>query len=220
MLSTLNSLRETTTTNSCPASAPAAVIFRIVVATPFTSSNVSVNHARLRFYFRSCKITGKLLPERHVCRLEQVENFSGQHSLSGQARFFREREFGWIASFHKTRKHFFQQCGARPELFVEMVFDETGDRIVEAVRQGEGSSTGTSRAAIAAANVFEKFCRRLRVRRFRKSRSGKLSAVIIRAADENLFPRLSVRGRQIMAVCKHVDFLRRQLPEKNLGKVA
>src|SRR5207247_10538380 len=125
-----------------------------------SGSLTASNRCEFRFYFRSCKITGKLLPERHVCRLEQFENFSGQHTLSGQARFFREPEFVRIASFHKTRKHFFQQCGARPELFVEMVFDETGDRIVEAVRQGEGSSTVTSRAAIAAANVFEKFCRR------------------------------------------------------------
>ena len=37
---------------------------------------------KLRFYFRSRKITGKLFPKRHVCRLEQVENFSRQHSLS------------------------------------------------------------------------------------------------------------------------------------------
>src|SRR5207245_5265528 len=114
---------------------------------------------------------------------EQLENFCGQHSLSGQARFFREREFRRIASFHKTRKHFFQQRGARPELFVEMVSDETGDRIIEAVRQGEGSSTMTSRAAIAAANVFEIFCRRLRVQSFRKSSSGKLSAVVMRDGD-------------------------------------
>src|SRR5439155_192656 len=40
-----------------------------------------------RFYFRSRKITGKLLPKRNVCRLEQFENLSGQHSLSGQTRF-------------------------------------------------------------------------------------------------------------------------------------
>src|SRR5207249_7892786 len=72
----------------------------------------------LPFYFRSRKITGKLLPKRHVYRLEQFENFSGQHSLSGQAGFFREREFRRIASFHKTRKHFFQLRGTRPEFFV------------------------------------------------------------------------------------------------------
>ena len=34
---------------SYPAATPAAAIFRIVVATPFTSSSVSVNHARLSF---------------------------------------------------------------------------------------------------------------------------------------------------------------------------
>src|ERR1700682_656413 len=49
ILSILSSLREVTTINSFPAAAPAAVILRIVVATPFTSSSVSVNQARLRF---------------------------------------------------------------------------------------------------------------------------------------------------------------------------
>src|SRR5439155_16922729 len=50
MLLMFSSPRETTTTNSLLAAAPAAVILRIVVATPFTSSSVSVNHARLQFF--------------------------------------------------------------------------------------------------------------------------------------------------------------------------
>ena len=41
-------VREVTTVRSCPAATTAAVIFWMVVATPFTSSSVSVNHARLR----------------------------------------------------------------------------------------------------------------------------------------------------------------------------
>ncbi len=46
--------RDVTTMSSFPLAAPAAVIFRMVVATPFTSSSVSVNQARLRF----CKAIG------------------------------------------------------------------------------------------------------------------------------------------------------------------
>ena len=52
----VSSFREVTTINSFPAAAPAAVIFRMVVATPFTSSSVSVNQARLLF----CKAAGIL----------------------------------------------------------------------------------------------------------------------------------------------------------------
>ena len=44
--------------------------------------------------------------------------------------------------------------------------------------------------------------------------------MIIRAADENLFPRLHVRWRQVMAICETVDLVRRQLLEKSLSKVA
>src|SRR5881227_2589323 len=90
-------------------------------------------------------------------------------SLSSQARFFREREFRRIASFHKTRKHFFQQRGAWPEFFLDIDLVETDDCIVEAVRQGEGSPTVTSRAAIAVADVFEEFCHGLCRWRFRVS---------------------------------------------------
>ena len=44
---TCSSLRAVTTVNLAPAAFAAAVIFRMVVATPFTSSRVSVNQARL-----------------------------------------------------------------------------------------------------------------------------------------------------------------------------
>ena len=50
-----------------------------------------------------------------------------------------------------------------------MILDETDDCIVEAVRQGEGSPTVTSRAAIAVADVFEEFCHGLCRWRFRVS---------------------------------------------------
>ena len=112
-----------------------------------------------RLYFRSGKITGKLLPDRHVCGFKQFEDFSRQDSLSGQARFFCEREFRWVPTFHESRKHFFQQRGARAELFVKTIVNETSDRIVEAVRKGEGSSTLASGRAVAVADLREKFCR-------------------------------------------------------------
>ena len=41
--------RQVTIVTSCPEATPAAAILRIVVATPFTSSSVSVNHARFLF---------------------------------------------------------------------------------------------------------------------------------------------------------------------------
>ena len=53
-----------------------------------------------------------------------------------------------------------------------------------------------------------------------KGRSGKLSAVIIRAADENLFPRLRVRWRKIMAICEHCRSSPASIAEKSLGKIA
>ena len=45
--------RQVTIVRSRPAATPAAVILRIVVATPFTSSSVSVNHARFLFFRKS-----------------------------------------------------------------------------------------------------------------------------------------------------------------------
>ena len=47
--STSSRRREVTTIDFTPAAMPAAVILRIVFATPFTSSSVSVNQARFRF---------------------------------------------------------------------------------------------------------------------------------------------------------------------------
>ena len=44
--------------------------------------------------------------------------------------------------------------------------------------------------------------------------------MIIRAANENLFPRLRVCGRKIVPVSEVVDFAGRQLLKKSLGQVA
>src|SRR5439155_20566670 len=64
------------------------------------------------------------------------------------------------------------------------------------------------------------FLGRTRRRRFCKSRSGKWSTVIVRTADENLFPRLRVRRRKAVTICEFVDLLRRQLLKKSLGQIA
>ncbi len=44
--------------------------------------------------------------------------------------------------------------------------------------------------------------------------------MIVRAANENFFPRLRVRGRKIVTICECVDFVRRQLFKKRLGQIA
>ena len=44
--------------------------------------------------------------------------------------------------------------------------------------------------------------------------------MIIRAACENLYPRLRMRGRKVMAISKHVDLLRRQRAQKILSEFA
>ena len=76
------------------------------------------------------------------------------------------------------------------------------------------------RAALAVADAFEKSFRRFRRWSFRKGRSSELPAVIVRAPDKNLLPRLRVRGRQIMAICERLDLFRRQLLEQCLGQIA
>src|ERR1700730_8032230 len=57
------------------------------------------------FYFGLRKIAGKLFPERNVCWLGQVKDFSRQYPLSDEARFFFERELSGILTLHETRKH-------------------------------------------------------------------------------------------------------------------
>ena len=110
-----------------------------------------------------------------------------------------------------------QERGARSELFVETILDETGDRIIKTVRKGERGAAVAVRAAVAVADVFEKFLRGFRRWRFCKSRSNELSAVIVGTPDKNLFPRLRVRRREIMAIRERLDLFRRQLFEKMSG---
>src|SRR5207247_4209709 len=81
-------------------------------------------------------------------------------------------------------------------------------------------SSVASCVAISVPNKFQKFLYGTRSRRFCKSESGKLSAVIVRAADEDFFPRLRVRRRKVVTVCEFVDLLWRQLSKKSLGQVA
>ena len=69
---------------------------------------------QLCFHFRFGEVAGKLFPKRHVGRLGQLEDFSREHALRDEARFLLERELGRIATFHETRKHLFEQRGARP----------------------------------------------------------------------------------------------------------
>ena len=103
---------------------------------------------------------------------------------------------------------------------MEPVSDETHERVVKTVGEGERSSTAASGAAIAITNGCKKLFRGICAPHFRKGRSGKLSAVVIRATDENLSPWLRVCWRKIMAICEHLDLGRRQLTEKSLGEIA
>ena len=61
------------------------------------------------------------------------------------------------------------------------------------------------RAAIPVAHMFEKFLSRFRGRSLCKSRTDELPAMIVRAANKNLFPCLCVRRRAIMAICELLD---------------
>src|SRR6266478_3162744 len=46
--------------------------------------------SEFRFYLWPREITGKLFPERHVCRLDQFENFSRQNALRDKLHFLSE----------------------------------------------------------------------------------------------------------------------------------
>ena len=76
------------------------------------------------------------------------------------------------------------------------------------------------RAAVPVAHMFEKFLSRFRRRSLCKSRTGELPAMVVRAANKNLFPCLCVCRREIMAICEFLDFFRRQLVEQRLGQIA
>src|SRR5207253_10280577 len=128
-----------------------------------------------------------------------LEYFSGQNSLREHARFILQRQLSWVAAFHEPREHLLNQCRARPEFLVEMILNETSDSVVKSVRQRERCAPFTASFAIACPDVSEEFLDRISGRRFGKRRGDKLSAVIVRAADQNLFPRLAMRRLEIVS---------------------
>ena len=126
------------------------------------------------FHFRLGEVTGELAPERNVGRLGELEDFPGKDALRDEAGLFPEGELGRVEPFHETRKHFLHQAGARAELLREAVLDETRERIVEPVREGERRAAFAVRAAAACADVLEKIVRRLGRRRFREGGPTKM----------------------------------------------
>ena len=173
-----------------------------------------------RFHLRPREITRELFPKRHVGGLRELEDFSGENALRDEARFFRERELGRIAAFHEPREHLLNQCRARSEFFVEMVLNETGNGVVKAVGERERRASLAVGLTIARADVREKIFCRIGGWRFGKSRSHELSAMVIRAADENLFPRFAMGRLQIVPPRELLDLLRCQRSEELLRELA
>src|SRR5207244_8990867 len=89
----------------------------------------------------------------------------------------------------------------------------TGERVVESVRKGEGSSGATLGLTAASSDMSEKFGRRFGLGRFSKSGSEEFSTVIVGTADENFFPRLGVSGSEILAIGELINFCRRQFAQ-------
>src|SRR5207244_6217674 len=54
-------------------------------------------------------------------------------------RFVPEGQLGRIASLHEAREHLLHQRCTRPEFFLEAVLNETGHRVIKAVRQRQRS---------------------------------------------------------------------------------
>ncbi len=82
------------------------------------------------------------------------------------------------------------------------------------MRQGQRRAPFAVRRAGAFADVLEKFRRGPRARRLRVGAGHELSAVIVRAAGEDLFPRLGVGGLKIVAIRELLDFLGGESGEK------
>ena len=116
--------------------------------------------------------------------------------------------------FHEARKHCLQQWSAGAETFREAVLDETGNRVVKTVGQGQRCAAFTPRFAVALSDVLKKLRAGSRARGLGIGAGNELSAVIIRAAGENLLPRLGVRGLKVVAVRQLLDFFRRQTGQK------
>jgi len=53
-------------------------------------------------YRRPREITGKLFPQRDICRLGKIKNFSRQNTLYNEFRFFLQRELGRGTAFHEA----------------------------------------------------------------------------------------------------------------------
>ncbi len=134
--------------------------------------------------------------------------------------FSRKRKLGRIAPFHEAREHCLHEGRGRSELFVEAVLHEAGERVVEAVRKGQGSPTVTLRGAGTVANMREKLRRRFGARSFREGGGQEHPAVIIGAADENLAPWLRVCRREIMAVRELLDLFRSESGKNLLRQLA
>src|SRR5207244_10605353 len=154
----------------------------------------------LLLHLRPGKIALKFVPKRDISGLGQLENLSGKHTLRNEGGFLTQSELRRISPFHEARKHLLEQHRARSQLFVETPLNKTGERVVESVRKGKGSSGATLGLAAARPDMSEKFRRRFCLRRFGKSGSEKFSAVIIGAANENFFPRLGVSRNEIVAI--------------------
>ena len=134
--------------------------------------------------------------------------------MGGEGGFLTESELRRISPLHKTRKHLLEQYRARSQLFVKATLNKTREGIVESVRKGEGSSGATLGLTAARPDMSEKFRRRFGLRCFRKSGSKKFSAVIIRAANEDFFPRLGVSRSEIVAISEVINFCRGQFAQQ------
>src|SRR5437764_14518646 len=97
------------------------------------------------------------------------------HSLSNEGGFLTQSELRRISPFHEARKDLLEQRRGRSQLFVKTFLNETGERVVESVRKGEGSSGATLRLTAARPDMIEKFRRRFRVRCVSNSGRGKCS---------------------------------------------
>ncbi len=71
-----------------------------------------------------------------------------------------------------------------------------------------------------ARDVFEEFVRLDARGCFREGGRDKHATVIVRPADEDLFPRLGMSRSEVVAVGEFIDFRRRQVGEDVSGKVA
>ena len=140
--------------------------------------------------------------------------------MGEDASFLGQRELGWIATLHEPRKHLFQNDRARPQFLVETVLDETGNRVVKTVREGEGSAAISLRAAVACAHVREKFLGGISRGRLGAGGRDKFTAMIVGTAGESFLPRLRMRRYEIVAIGELVDLFPRQAAEKILRQLA